>query len=84
MQNLFLPKMIDAKNITGIILAGGKSSRMGEDKGLIELNNKPFIKHIINAVTPLVSETIVLESGNDLYTTNINTPEQLKNIKVCL
>lgn len=57
--------MIDAKNITGIILAGGKSSRMGEDKGLIEFNNKPFIKHIIDAVTPLVSETIIVSNNPD-------------------
>ena len=52
--------MIDKKHITGIILAGGKSQRMGTDKGFILWNNKPFIQHIINALEPLVSETIIV------------------------
>jgi len=52
--------MIDKKNITGIILAGGKSSRMGTDKGFLSHNNKPFITHIINALKPLVTEIIIV------------------------
>jgi molybdopterin-guanine dinucleotide biosynthesis protein A len=47
-------------NITGIILAGGKSSRMGTEKGLILYKNKPFIKHIIEAMKPLVSNIIII------------------------
>lgn len=35
------------------ILAGGKSSRMGKDKGLVLLNNIPVIQHIINEVKKL-------------------------------
>ena len=42
------------KNITGIILAGGKSTRMGTDKGFISFKNKTFIEHIITAIQPLV------------------------------
>ena len=52
--------------ITGIILAGGKSSRMGKDKGLLILNGKPMIKHIINVLKPLVSEIIII-SNNPEY-----------------
>lgn len=33
---------------TAIILAGGKSSRMGEDKYLLPINGKPLIQHIID------------------------------------
>ncbi len=51
-------------NITGIILAGGKSSRMGTDKGFLKLNGKLFIEHIIEVLTPLVSEIIIV--SNDL------------------
>lgn len=57
--------MINKNNITGIILAGGKSQRMGTDKGLIKLNNKPFINHIIDALNPLVSETIIISDNKN-------------------
>jgi len=51
-------------NITGIILAGGKSIRMGRDKGLMLYKNKPFIKHIIKALQPVVSEIIIVSNSN--------------------
>jgi len=53
-------------NITGIILAGGKSSRMGSDKGLVRLNGKPFIAHIIAILKPLVKDVIIV-SNNSAY-----------------
>lgn len=54
------------RNITGIILAGGKSSRMGTDKGFVSYKNKPFVQHIIDVVRPLVSEIIII-SNNPNY-----------------
>ncbi|MCP4483763.1 MAG: molybdenum cofactor guanylyltransferase [Flavobacteriaceae bacterium] len=53
-------------NITGIILAGGKSSRMGTEKGLIIYKNKPFVEHIIEAMSPLVDNIIII-SNNKVY-----------------
>ncbi|MCB0463530.1 MAG: molybdenum cofactor guanylyltransferase [Flavobacteriaceae bacterium] len=58
--------MIDKKNITGIVLAGGKSSRMGSDKGLLKMNGKTFVEHVIEAMKPLVDE-IVIVSNNPEY-----------------
>jgi molybdopterin-guanine dinucleotide biosynthesis protein A len=58
--------MIDKEHISGIILAGGKSSRMGSDKGFLVLNDRLFIEHIINAMEPLV-HNIILVSGNADY-----------------
>ena len=55
--------------ITGIILAGGKSTRMGTDKGLLPLNGKSFIKHICEALYPIVGENIVIVSSNTEYDT---------------
>ena len=57
--------MIDKKNITGILLAGGKSSRMGTDKGFLKLNNKSFIEYSIEALQPLVSEFLIVSNNPD-------------------
>lgn len=58
--------MTDKKNITGIILAGGKSTRMGVDKGFLLLNEKPFVQYSIDALQPLVSEIMII-SDNPNY-----------------
>jgi len=58
--------MKSKNNITGIILAGGKSSRMGTEKGLILYKNKPFVEHIIEAMNPLVDNIIII-SNNKAY-----------------
>ncbi len=58
--------MREIKNITGIILAGGNSSRMGADKGLIYLNGQTFMKRIIDTIKPFVNEIIIV-SGNTDY-----------------
>lgn len=65
------------KDITGIILAGGKSSRMGREKGLILLQNKPFMQHIIDALQPLVTELIIVSSNPDYDTFNIKRIEDI-------
>lgn len=57
--------MIVKNNITGIILAGGKSSRMGTDKGFLKLNNKSFVKYSIDALKPLVSNIIIVSDNAD-------------------
>lgn len=53
------------KKVTGIILAGGKSSRMGREKGLIELNGKMFIQHVVDALRPLVDEIIIVANNSE-------------------
>jgi len=47
------------------VLAGGVSSRFGKDKGILEIANKPLIKHIIDAVSPVVDETIVVTNSQE-------------------
>ena len=51
--------------ITGIILAGGKSSRMGEDKGFLKLNGKTFMSSIIAALNPIVGEIIIVSNNSE-------------------
>lgn len=47
----------DIRNITGIILAGGRATRMqGQDKGLIELQGQMLIQHVIDRLQPQLGE----------------------------
>ena len=46
--------------ISTIILAGGRATRMGgADKGLIQLHNQPLIQHVISRLQPQVDEILI-------------------------
>ncbi len=46
--------------ITSIVLAGGRATRMdGVDKGLVTLQQKPLIAHVITRLTPQVDEIFI-------------------------
>ena len=51
--------------MTGIILAGGKSSRMGQDKGLMLYQGMSLIQYAINAIRPVVSSVLIVSSNKD-------------------
>ncbi|MDP3087761.1 MAG: molybdenum cofactor guanylyltransferase MobA [Methylotenera sp.] len=47
-------------SISAIILAGGRATRMnGADKGLVLLQSKPLIQHVIERLTPQVDEILI-------------------------
>jgi len=50
---------------TGVILAGGKSTRMGvEDKALMPLGGKPMIAHVIARLAPQVERMVISANGD--------------------
>ena len=48
---------------SAIVLAGGLSSRLGQDKGLQLLGNKPLVRYVLDTVKDLVDETFVVVSS---------------------
>ncbi len=57
--------MPDRNNIVGVILAGGRSSRLGgEDKTLRPLSGRPLIEHVIARLRPQV-DRLALNSNAD-------------------
>jgi len=58
-------KKISKNEITVVVLAGGKASRMdGEDKGLIVFRELPLIAHVVNVVKPKVSQILISANRN--------------------
>ncbi len=53
------------EEVTGIILSGGKSSRLGEEKGLALFNGKPLIQYAIDILKP-VCDKIIISANNQL------------------
>jgi len=53
---------------SAIVLAGGFSSRFGQDKGVLELASKPLINHVLDAISPVVNEIIVVTSSQERAT----------------
>ncbi|WP_240761795.1 NTP transferase domain-containing protein [Nitrosococcus wardiae] len=51
--------------ITGVILAGGRARRMGEqDKGLITLRGKPLIEYSLTRLKPQVAKLVINANRN--------------------
>jgi len=48
------------KDITGIILAGGKSLRYGQNKALVEVDGMRLIERVISVMQPLFENLIII------------------------
>ena len=69
--------MESKNNITGIVLTGGKSSRMGIDKGLLLFKDKTFLERSIEALKPLVTEIIIVSDNPKHDVSGIKRVEDL-------
>lgn len=68
------PKTMDEEHagipmpyVSGVIVAGGASRRMGRDKAFIELQGKPLVARVIERVRAVCSETIIIASDREAF-----------------
>jgi len=54
---------MDHSKILGVVLAGGKSLRFGEDKSQVKLNNKSLIDHILSEVLSEFKELLIVSNN---------------------
>ncbi|MGQ9798573.1 MAG: molybdenum cofactor guanylyltransferase [Ignavibacterium sp.] len=54
-------------DITGVILSGGKSSRMGVNKSFLKLGNQTIIERIVDLMKSIFSEVIIITNTPDEY-----------------
>jgi molybdopterin-guanine dinucleotide biosynthesis protein A len=51
--------------VTGVILAGGQSRRMGGgDKGLLDLAGRPMLAHVVGRLAPQVGRIVINANGD--------------------
>lgn len=54
--------------VTGVIQAGGKSTRMGgRPKSLLELGGRRIIERVLDAVAPAVADVLIVTNTPELY-----------------
>ena len=59
-----------------IILAGGRSSRMGKDKASLEISGKSMVERLLLKLCPIVAEVVIIRAPGQPIP---NVPEELKN-----
>lgn len=58
--------------ISAAILAGGQSSRMGQDKAFLPVGGRPVIQRVIEQVSQLSQDVIVVTNSPDTYQDRLN------------
>ncbi|MBI4790227.1 MAG: molybdenum cofactor guanylyltransferase [Chloroflexi bacterium] len=57
----------ERSSVSAVILAGGKSRRMGRDKSFIEFEGRPLIARVIERVSALSDDVIVVTNDAPAY-----------------
>ncbi len=75
---------------SAVILAGGKSSRMGRPKALLPFDGEPLIRHLVRTLAPLFAEVVVVGGAGEEFIelmsllrslgTQPNQPNQLNKL----
>jgi molybdopterin-guanine dinucleotide biosynthesis protein A len=59
--------MSNRPGISGAILAGGKSKRMGEDKALVKIRNTTLIERAVQAMKPVISRPMIITNAPEKF-----------------
>jgi molybdopterin-guanine dinucleotide biosynthesis protein A len=64
-----------AERVSGVILAGGQSRRMGGgDKGLLDLAGRPMLAHVIDRLAPQVGRLVINANGDPTRFAGLGLP----------
>ena len=71
---------MDLNNVLGVVLAGGKSQRFGQDKSQVKLQDKLLINYILNEIESEFVETLIIanESINFMQSKKISITKDFK------
>jgi molybdopterin-guanine dinucleotide biosynthesis protein A len=53
--------------VCGVVLAGGKSRRMGRDKALVDFGGQPLIQRVIQRIRPMCSSLVIVANDTHAY-----------------
>jgi molybdopterin-guanine dinucleotide biosynthesis protein A len=78
---MFYILKMDHSKILGVVLAGGKSLRFGEDKSQVKLNNKSLIDHILSEILTEFKELLIVSNNSIKFnkSENISIISDFKN-----
>jgi len=51
--------------MSAIILAGGGSTRFGQNKGLIKLIEKPLVLHVLDKISSVIDDTVIVVKSKE-------------------
>jgi molybdopterin-guanine dinucleotide biosynthesis protein A len=55
-------------SISGVVLAGGRSTRLGRDKAFLRIDGRPLIERIVELTAEVTEEVIIVANDFDSYT----------------
>jgi molybdopterin-guanine dinucleotide biosynthesis protein A len=61
-------------SITGVILVGGKSRRMGKDKAFLEIEGVPMFERVLSAMKDIFASILLVGSGPERFAGYALTP----------
>ena len=72
---------MDLNNILGVVLAGGKSQRFGQDKSQVKLQNKLLINYILEEIVDEFKEVLIIanEQIKFMQSQNISVTKDFKS-----